>query len=162
MPAASADDVLGCRAHFVADEIGAVVKADQRAGKYVGHLPGEQRIIAVDHHAIGHPAQELLYVAGADPDAEAYLIRQFFPHNLGEPFAGFDFQPFHAEQEAFPGEALRGQLPAQTAQFLRADGDEADAVPRQSLQPIASVRRTSQAVCKYPFCRVLAQPPQRC
>ncbi len=60
-----------------------------------------------------------------DPNGHGDL-RSVFLKNLRQAFAGFGFQPFHAENGGFSAEILAGKLLHQGAEPLSADGNHKD------------------------------------
>ncbi len=70
----NADHVLRRRAHLVADEIIAKIKANEFTGE-LAHQPllgGGMN--AVDHHAVGNAPDEFLHMARPQPHSDLIII----------------------------------------------------------------------------------------
>ena len=100
-----------------------------------------------DDHAVRHTADEILDVAGPDPDGRAYGRSQFFCHDCRQSLAASFFQTLHGQDEGQGrGEAGFFQLMREAAQLLGADGDDADIGCCQSCRQVRSqVHRIGQA-----------------
>ena len=104
----NAHHVFGGGAHLIAQQVVAVVKPDQVAGKLLHQSLFHLLVIAVDDHAVGHAAVKFLHMARPQPNRHRIGVIQIFPGHLTEPLAGADLQTLHAQHK---GLAARGHGP---------------------------------------------------
>ena len=118
--------VLGGGAYLVAQQVAAVVEADQVAGEFPHQPLLHVGVLAVDDHAVGHAAIELLHVTRPQPYGDGVGAVQILTGHLTEPFSGADLQTFHAQHKGLVPQCHGPQLLHQAPQALGADGDDDD------------------------------------
>ena len=121
-----AQNVLRCGAYLGADEIVAVVKADEVALEAVGKAAFERVVGRIYHHTVGYAPDERLNVPGAHPYGYPVGRDAAFRHHLRKALARALLYALHAQHEYLVAHGVARDLLHKAAQPLRADGDYYD------------------------------------
>ena len=133
----NADHVLGRRAHFVADQIRSIIKANQTAGK-LRNQPFLDRLAArINHHAVGHPGEKFLHMPRPEPHGNVVAAADGLLRNFGKAAERRHLDAFHAQRKRLPAHTLRGDLRHQLRQILRTDGN----ADQLALERLPQIRR---------------------